>query len=123
MSISNNLDIRLKIGNLLLAILLSTVPTAMTIGFLRINGLLICNNLRSSIIVDNKTKIIEKCYNSNKQISYEYLIFYLLNEQFLSQLNLLLLQILQILPFQPTYEYLKVFMRLSVHDVDEKIFM
>ena len=52
-------DLNLKLGNLILAIFLATVPTAITYGTLSIHGLNICRNLSSKVSSTNKIK--EKC--------------------------------------------------------------
>ena len=52
-------DLNLRLGNLILAISLATVPTAITYGTLSIHGLNICRNLSSRVITANKIK--EKC--------------------------------------------------------------
>ncbi len=53
-------DLNLRLGNLILAISLATVPTAITYGTLSIHGLNICRNL-SSTTVSYSNKIKEKC--------------------------------------------------------------
>ena len=52
-------DLNLKLGNLILAIILATVPTAITYGTLSIHGLNICRTLSTE--VNSTTKIKEKC--------------------------------------------------------------
>ncbi len=52
-------DLNLRIGNLILAIFLATVPTAITYGTLSIHGLNICRSLSSK--VDESKKIKETC--------------------------------------------------------------
>ena len=52
-------DLNLRLGNLILAIFLATVPTAITYGTLSIHGLNICRNLSSTLSPSNKIK--EKC--------------------------------------------------------------
>ena len=52
-------DLNLKLGNLILAIFLATVPTAITYGTLSIHGLNICRSLSSK--VSNSNKIKESC--------------------------------------------------------------
>ncbi len=42
-------DLNLRLGNLILAISLATVPTAITYGTLSIHGLNICRNLSSEV--------------------------------------------------------------------------
>ncbi len=55
-------DLILRLGNLILAICLSTVPTAITYGTLSIHGLNICRDLNSK--VSSSSKIKEKCDES-----------------------------------------------------------
>ena len=67
-------DLNLRIGNLILAICLATVPTAITYGTLSIHGLNICRNLSSRINDSNKIKEIcdESAWGTTK--SYIFLI-------------------------------------------------
>tara|TARA_Y100001968_G_C19240000_1_gene658941 strand:- start:446 stop:760 length:315 start_codon:yes stop_codon:yes gene_type:complete len=55
-------DLNLRLGNLILAIVLATVPTAITYGTLSIHGLNICRDLSSK--VSNSNKIKEACDES-----------------------------------------------------------
>ena len=55
-------DLNLRLGNLILAIFLATVPTAITYGTLSIHGLNICRNLSNK--VSNSYKIKESCNES-----------------------------------------------------------
>ena len=52
-------DLNLRLGNLILAISLATVPTAITYGTLSLHGLNICRNLTSK--VSNSVEIKEIC--------------------------------------------------------------
>ena len=52
-------DLNLRLGNLILAIFLATVPTAITYGTLSIHGLNICRSLSNKVI--NSTEIKESC--------------------------------------------------------------
>ena len=52
-------DLNLRLGNLIIAIFLATVPTAITYGTLSIHGLNICRSLSSK--VSNSNKIKESC--------------------------------------------------------------
>ena len=52
-------DLNLRLGNLILAIALATVPTAITYGTLSIHGLNICRDLSSKL--EDSTEIKEKC--------------------------------------------------------------
>jgi len=67
-------DLNLRLGNLILAISLATVPTAITYGTLSIHGLNICRTLSSKVINSNEIK--ENCdkaaWNTTK--SYIFLI-------------------------------------------------
>ena len=67
-------DLNLRLGNLILAICLATVPTAITYGTLSIHGLNICRNLSSK--VNKSTEIKEACDNAswNTTKSYIFLI-------------------------------------------------
>ena len=49
MSLSKRDDLNLKLGNLMLAIWLATVPTAITYGALSLHGLNICNSLSTKV--------------------------------------------------------------------------
>ena len=49
-------DLNLRLGNLILAIFLATVPTAITYGSLSLHGLNICRNLSSKVSDSNKFK-------------------------------------------------------------------
>ncbi len=65
-------DLNLRLGNLILAIFLATVPTAITYGTLSIHGLNICRNLSSDI---NSTKEIkEKCDEAAWDTTKSYII-------------------------------------------------
>ena len=75
MSITKRENLRLKLGNLVLAILLSTVPTAMTIGFLNVHGLIVCNGIKTRVDQEDKTLINGICVNSNNQATISYIIW------------------------------------------------
>ena len=49
-------DLNLRLGNLILAIALATVPTAITYGTLSIHGLNICRNLSTKVSNSNEIK-------------------------------------------------------------------
>ncbi len=68
-------DLNLKVGNLALAVILSTVPTVMTILFLNIHGLFICNTLESNLKGKEKLTTIEFCHSANTKLSYSYLVW------------------------------------------------
>jgi hypothetical protein len=59
MDLKKRKDLNLRLGNLILAISLATVPTAITYGTLSIHGLNICTNLSNKVSPYNKIK--EKC--------------------------------------------------------------
>ena len=65
-------DLNLRLGNLILAIFLATVPTAITYGTLSIHGLNICKNLNSK--VNDSYKIKEKCYEASWDTTKSYII-------------------------------------------------
>ena len=52
-------DLNLRLGNLILAIFLATVPTAITYGTLSIHGLNICRSLSTN--VSNSKEIKKAC--------------------------------------------------------------
>ncbi|WP_413390206.1 hypothetical protein [Prochlorococcus marinus] len=52
-------DLNLRLGNLIIAIFLATVPTAITYGTLSIHGLNICRTLSSKVA--NSTEIKTTC--------------------------------------------------------------
>ena len=61
-------DLNLRLGNLILAIFLATVPTAITYGTLSIHGLNICRNLSSKVTNSNQIKLEcdEAAWNTTK---------------------------------------------------------
>ena len=59
MDLKKRKDLNLRLGNLILAIFLATVPTAITYGTLSIHGLNICRSLSNK--VSNSNKIKAKC--------------------------------------------------------------
>ncbi len=65
-------DLNLRLGNLILAIFLATVPTAITYGTLSIHGLNICRNLSSTVSYSNKIK--EKCDEAAWDTTKSYII-------------------------------------------------
>ena len=56
MDLQKRKDLNLRLGNLILAIFLATVPTAITYGTLSIHGLNICRNLSSKLNDSNSIK-------------------------------------------------------------------
>ena len=65
-------DLNLRLGNLILAISLATVPTAITYGTLSIHGLNICRNLSSKVSSSNQ--INEKCDEAVWETTKSYII-------------------------------------------------
>ena len=65
-------DLYLRLGNLILAIFLATVPTAITYGTLSIHGLNICRNLSSTVSQSNQIK--EKCDEAAWETTKSYII-------------------------------------------------
>ncbi len=65
-------DLNLRLGNLILAISLATVPTAITYGTLSIHGLNICRNLSSKVSPSFKVK--EKCDEATWDTTKSYII-------------------------------------------------
>ncbi len=65
-------DLNMRLGNLILAIFLATVPTAITYGTLSIHGLNICRNLSSNATPSNKIK--EKCDEAAWDTTKSYII-------------------------------------------------
>ena len=61
-------DLNLRLGNLILAICLATVPTAITYGTLSIHGLNICRSLSSKLSDSNqiKSKCDEAAWDTTK---------------------------------------------------------
>jgi len=75
MSISKNQDVKLKLGNLVLAILFSVVPTSMTIGFLGTHGYILCKNLDSRLENIDKASVYELCNKTNLEANFDYVIW------------------------------------------------
>ena len=75
MAISKDLDLKLKLGNLVLAALFSIVPTAMTIGFLGVHGYILCRTLETRLEKSEELGILELCDHSNFEANYDYLIW------------------------------------------------
>ena len=65
-------DLNLRLGNLILAISLATVPTAITYGTLSIHGLNICRNLSSKVSTADKVK--ENCDQAAWDTTKSYII-------------------------------------------------
>ena len=65
-------DLNLRLGNLILAISLATVPTAITYGTLSIHGLNICRNLSNKITTS--TNIKDSCDEAAWETTKSYII-------------------------------------------------
>ena len=65
-------DLNLRLGNLILAIFLATVPTAITYGTLSIHGLNICRSLSSK--VNESSEIKAKCDEAAWDTTKSYII-------------------------------------------------
>ena len=72
MDLKKRKDLNLRLGNLILAIFLAIVPTAITYGTLSIHGLNICRNLGSKLIDSNKIK--ESCDEAAWDTTKSYII-------------------------------------------------
>ena len=64
-------DLNLRLGNLILAIFLATVPTAITYGTLSIHGLNICRTFSSK--VDHSSEIKKICDQSSWDTTKSYI--------------------------------------------------
>ena len=72
MDLQKRKDLNLRLGNLILAISLATVPTAITYGTLSIHGLNICRDLSSK--VSPSIKIKEDCDKAAWDTTKSYII-------------------------------------------------
>ena len=75
MSISRKDDLKLKVGNLGLALLLSIVPTSMTLGLLSAHGYVLCKSVDSSLIANGRLSIKDSCLNKNIAVTSKYILF------------------------------------------------
>tara|TARA_B100000029_G_scaffold514402_1_gene617073 strand:- start:1627 stop:1941 length:315 start_codon:yes stop_codon:yes gene_type:complete len=75
MRISQDLDLRLKLGNLVLAAIFSIVPTSMTIGFLAVHGHLLCRSLDSRLEQKERLVVSNLCKQSNIEANYNYILW------------------------------------------------
>ena len=75
MPITKERDLRLKVGNLFLALLFAIVPTSMTIGFLGVHGYILCRDLDSRLEKSIKSTVTELCDQSNIESNYDYIIW------------------------------------------------
>ena len=67
-------DLNLRLGNLILAIFLATVPTAITYGTLSIHGLNICRDLSTKIESTNQVKIKSLCNDAAWSTTKSYIL-------------------------------------------------
>ena len=65
-------DLNLRLGNLILAISLATVPTAITYGTLSIHGLNICRDLSTKVSPSSSIK--ESCDESAWETTKSYIV-------------------------------------------------
>jgi len=65
-------DLNLRLGNLILAISLATVPTAITYGTLSIHGLNICRDLSTKVSPSSNIK--ESCDESAWETTKSYIV-------------------------------------------------
>tara|TARA_Y100001968_G_scaffold308232_1_gene326799 strand:+ start:312 stop:623 length:312 start_codon:yes stop_codon:yes gene_type:complete len=72
MDLQKRKDLNLRLGNLILAIFLATVPTAITYGTLSIHGLNICRNLSAKI--NDSTTIKKSCDEAAWDTTKSYII-------------------------------------------------
>ena len=75
MHISKEKDLKLKLGNLMLALIFSVVPTTMTIAFLAVHGFILCRNLDNYLENTAKLEVSELCEKSNIDANYDYLVW------------------------------------------------
>ena len=67
-------DLNLRLGNLILAIFLATVPTAITYGTLSIHGLNICRDFSSSLDIKNQAELRVNCEESAWDTTKSYIL-------------------------------------------------
>ncbi len=67
-------DLTLKLGNLLLAISLATVPTAITYGVLGIHGINVCSSLDRKIQKDTDPQITSMCKEASWETTRSYIV-------------------------------------------------
>ena len=85
MSLTPSTDLRLKVGNFFISLVLSSFPTALTIGAFYIHGVNVCHNLSSSYLISSKADnnnsknfingLQSNCYVSSKNTSLSYIPF------------------------------------------------
>ena len=72
MNLKNRKDLNLRLGNLILAICLATVPTAITYATLSVHGINICRSLSKE--VSHQSDIKETCYKASWDTTRSYII-------------------------------------------------
>ncbi len=79
MGITKSQDLKLKIGNFTLAAIFALVPTAMTIAFLTVHGMILCRTLEDNVekleLNLNNREIKDMCKKSNFDTNYYYVIW------------------------------------------------
>ncbi len=75
MALSKREDLRLKVGNLMLAVVFSIVPTAMTIAFLSVHGLVLCRDLSQRLDENQRSPVKQLCQKSNFDSNLNYVIW------------------------------------------------
>ena len=68
-------DLKLKLGNLAIAIVLSTVPTSITIGAFSLHGINVCNSLSNVPQVSEVKELNLVCEKAALETSYSYIIW------------------------------------------------
>ena len=64
-------ELNMRLGNLIIAIFLATVPTAITYGTLSIHGLNICRTLSSEL--KDSSEVKESCYKASWDTTKSYI--------------------------------------------------
>ena len=67
-------ELNLKLGNLVLAIWLSTVPTAITYGMLGLHGMSVCNNLAQAYDLKKEVPLKKLCHEASWQTTRSYIL-------------------------------------------------
>ena len=74
MRISQKEDLKLRLGNLFLAIWLATVPTAITYGVFGLYGINICRTLSNNVEVSKKYEIKSLCQQATWETTQNYIL-------------------------------------------------
>ena len=74
MQSGNKRELNLKLGNLLLAIVLATVPTVITYGVLGFHGIQICNKLETTEKYEQPASIKAKCIETSWETTESYIV-------------------------------------------------